>query len=234
MKPEEIKLSDWTRMFLGEVPAEFYVELLIRGALIYLLLMVSMRLLGKRMSGHISNLELAAMVALASAIGVPMLSPMNGILPAIIIAMIIVAITRLVAYFGIKSEKFESLSQGEIDTLVMDGVMHLDCMRKVRVTRERLFAQLRSENMNQLGRVKRLYMEANGSFTMIQEEKPQPGLMLLPDWDEAFVSEKLKETNVSICKECGANKPTNGKVNDAEIKCTNCGANEWTQAVEER
>src|ERR1700712_2197316 len=97
MKPDEIKLSDWKRILFGQVPPEFYIELVIRGLLVYLLLMVAMRLLGKRMSGQVSRLEMIALVSLASAVGVPLLSPMNGILPAVIIAIIIVGVVRLIS-----------------------------------------------------------------------------------------------------------------------------------------
>src|SRR3954453_1426943 len=104
MKPEEIKLSDWSRILFGQVPPEFYIELIIRGFLVYALLMVSMRLLGKRMSSQISRLELAALVALASAIGVPLLSMTNGVLPAFIISIIIVGMTRLISFVGTRNE----------------------------------------------------------------------------------------------------------------------------------
>lgn len=203
MKPEEIKLSDWSRILFGQVPVEFYIELVIRGLFVYLLLMFAMRLLGKRMSSQMSRLELAALVSLASAIGVPLLSPTNGLLPALIIAIIIVGMTRLIALLSIRSEKFESMTQDELDTLVQDGVMRLYIMKRVRITRERLFAQLRSENLNHLGMVKRVYMEANGTFSLVPNAAGQPGLLVLPDWDEAFIDEKLNRTNVIICKECG-------------------------------
>jgi len=230
MKPEEIKLTDWTRIFFGKVPPEFYVELILRGFLVYALLMMAMRLLGKRMSTQMSRLDMAALVALASAIGVPMLSPTNGILPAFIIAVIIVAITRALSVIAVKNQKFEQLTQGGLDTLVQDGVMRLDVMRQVRITRERLFAQLRSENLHHLGLVKRLYMEANGSFTLIKNEQSQPGLLVLPDWDKAFIGEKLHSTNIEICKECGAQKPRSAE-NASNVQCENCGAREWTKAV---
>src|SRR5690349_16696968 len=97
MKPDEIKLSDWARIFFGQVPPEFYGELIIRAVFIYALLMISMRLMGTRMSGQLSRLDLAAMVALASAIGVPILSPSNGLLPAVIIAVIVVSVSRVIA-----------------------------------------------------------------------------------------------------------------------------------------
>lgn len=233
MKPEEIKLSDWSRIFFGPVPPEFYLELVIRGVLVYFLLMFSMRMLGKRMSSQISRLELAALVSLASAIGVPLLSPMNGILPAFIIAAIIVGFTRLISYISLSSQKFENVTQGDLDTLVEDGVMKLNIMKRVRITRERLFAQLRSENLNHLGLVKRVYMEANGTFTLVPEDNPQPGLLVLPDWDETFIDEKLNWTNKTICRECGEEKPIRN-IDKAAESCPNCGADEWTKAVIEK
>jgi hypothetical protein len=46
MKPEEIYLSDWSRILIGEVPGSFYLEAIIRVVFIYLLLLVAMRLMG--------------------------------------------------------------------------------------------------------------------------------------------------------------------------------------------
>src|SRR5438045_6186477 len=196
MKPEEIKLNDWTRIFFGPVPAEFYIELIIRGFLVYVMLMVAMRLLGKRMAGHMSMLELTALVSLASAVGVPLLSPANGILPAIIITIIIVGVTRLISLLSIKNKNIADFTQEDLETLVEDGVMRLNIMQKVRITRERLFAQLRTENLNHLGNVKRMYMEANGVFTLVRNNVAQPGLLVLPDWDRDFIEEKVKGTNI--------------------------------------
>src|SRR5437763_1108140 len=147
MKPEDIHLSDWARILFGQVPWQFYIELIIRAFLVYVLLLVSMRLLGKRMATQLNGIELAAMVALASAIGVPLLSFTNGILPAFIIAFVIIVITRMVAAGTYKSQRFEVLTEGDIDSLVRNSVIDFQVMKRVRVTRERLFAQLRSEKI---------------------------------------------------------------------------------------
>jgi uncharacterized membrane protein YcaP (DUF421 family) len=232
MKPEEIKLSDWSRIIFGPVPAEFYIELVLRGFFVYLLLMVSMRLLGKRMSSQLSRIELAAMVAFASAVGVPLLSPSNGLLPAVIIAVIIVGMTRLIALLSARSQKFESIAQDDLDTLVFDGVMNLSVMERVRISRERLFAQLRSENFNHLGSLRRVYMEANGTFTLVPKEGSHPGLLILPDWDKPFIDEKLTKTNITVCNRCGEEKPYHTNID--EITCINCGADNWTAAVVEK
>ncbi|MBE7170592.1 MAG: DUF421 domain-containing protein [Williamsia sp.] len=231
MRPEEIKLSDVQRILFGQVPPEFYIELVIRGLLSYLLLIVAMRLLGSRMSGHISRLEMAALVSLSSAIGVPLLSPMNGILPAFIIAMIIVVISRIIARLSIKSKKVEDVTQGEFDTLIEDGIMDLDTMKKCSITRERLFSELRSLQVSHLGHVKRLYMEAGGAFTFVPNEQAFPGLLVLPGWDKDFLDDQIEWTNTTICKECGERKMQSIVISDDQVTCTNCGAREWTRSV---
>jgi uncharacterized membrane protein YcaP (DUF421 family) len=162
MTKEQIKLFDFRRILLGDVPAEFYIELVLRSLFVYLLLMIAMRFIGKRMSSRLGRTELVALVTLAATIGLPLTAPERGVLPAAIIAVLVVIISRWIATKAVKDTGFETFSQGGIDTLVKDGVMDLNTMKKVRMTRERLVSQLRQSNVKQLGEVKRLYMEANG------------------------------------------------------------------------
>ena len=233
MKPEEIKLSDWIRILFGQVPPEFYIELIIRAFLIYALLMICMRLMGNRMSGQISRIDMAAMVALASAIGVPMLSPTNGMLPAFIIAFIVVAISRIIAKLSFRNQHFEEITQDDIDVLVEESVMQPEIMKRTRISRERLFAQLRSEKIAHLGKVKRVYLEAGGTFSLVENEEPKPGLMVLPEWDEDFIHDKLQETDIIICRNCGEKKPDNVPA-DKSTKCPHCGDSDWTKAFTEK
>src|ERR1700712_4738964 len=108
MKKQEIHITDWLRIVMGEVPPGFYLELVIRSALIFLLLMVAMRFMGKRMSGLLSRNELVAMVSLAAAIGTPLTTPDRGILPAVIIAIVVVYIERWISAKAFRNEAFES------------------------------------------------------------------------------------------------------------------------------
>jgi uncharacterized membrane protein YcaP (DUF421 family) len=224
MKEFEIYLWDYQRIFIGDVPGAFYIEVIIRAILTYIILIASMRLMGRRMASQLSRIEMAAMVSLAAAIGVPLQSPDRGILPALVIAIIVVGIERAISYYASKNEKFEDVTQDDLDTLVKDSVLQLDKMQRTRITKDRLCAHLRSEQVTHLGAVERLYMEADGSFTLIKSPDPKPGLNILPAWDEDFVNE-LKFTNVVVCNNCG-----NGK-QESDNTCTNCGNEEWDNAV---
>src|SRR6195952_684045 len=118
MKKEEIHFSDWLRILIGEVPGAFYLELLLRAVLIFLLLMLSMRLMGKRMSGLLSRNELVAMVSLAAAVGTPLTSPERGIFPAVVIAIVVIYIERGISTIAFRNEKFERYAVGKLDILV--------------------------------------------------------------------------------------------------------------------
>lgn len=228
MNPQDIHLTDWSRILVGAVPASFYIELAIRAAVIYLLLMVCMRLMGKRMSSQLGRNELAALVSLAAAIGVPLQAPDRGLLPAFVIAFIVVFTERWIASKTYRSQSFERFSQGNIDMLVKDSVMDLATMKKVRLTRERLVAQLRASGIKQLGAVQRFYMEANGSFTLIEEKDPKAGLSIIPRWDTEY-SDRFKKTGeMMVCQACGYCRKSPF---DFKSKCTNCGDCTWTEAV---
>lgn len=230
MKSQDIHLSDWLRILVGEVPATFFIELLIRSIVVYLVLMVSMRSMGKRMSSQLSRNELAALVSLAAAVGIPMMAPDRGLLPAAVIAFILIAIERWIAKRSCKNEKFESFSQGSISTLITDGVIDMNELKHVNLSHERVLAQLRTQGLLQLGAVSRFYMEASGNFTLVRNPKPTPGLSVLPPWDDPMRNLFKEHPERQICVQCGLPQNEN---RSTYAKCPNCGAKKWVTAVEE-
>lgn len=228
MKKEDIKFDDLYRIFIGEVPLTFYLELIIRAAVIYLLLMLAMRLMGKRMSGLLSRNEMVAMVSLAAAVGTPLTSPDRGILPAVIIALVVVYIERWVSAKASGNEKFERYAIDKLDILVSDAVIDLDTLKKVRISRERLMAELRGSGVKQLGSVKRFYIEASGAFTLIKNAEPNEGMLILPSWDHDFC-ERLKTSETQVaCYNCGLLQPISITPSTA---CPHCGDSQWNIAV---
>lgn len=229
MKSDEIKITDWMRILVGNVPGAFYIELIIRAAFVYLLLMVAMRFLGKRMSSTIGRNEMVAMVTLAATIGIPLQAPDKGLLPAVLITIMVVLIGRWIAAKAFKDQEFERFSQGNVSAIVNDSVMDLTVMKEVRVTRERLVAQLRNSGIKQLGEVKRLYMEANGGFSLIENEEEKPGLFIIPRWDDEIYGQFKRSDKLLACENCGITKEK--PFEPEETPCDNCGHNVWTPAV---
>lgn len=228
MGADDIDISDIMRIILGEVPWIFLLEVIVRIFFVYLLLMLSMRLMGKRMANTMSSVEIAALVSLAAAIGVPVLAPDRGLLPAVIIALVVVSIHRLIAHYSFKKQKFETIAQGDLSVLVEDGRLLLNVMQQNRLTRERLFAEFRSNGLHNLGRVRRAYLEASGNFTTMIFEDEKAGLSLIPRWDEDFLKEQPKADGTLVCGSCGTLAQ---HMVEQETKCPCCGSKDWRDAV---
>jgi len=225
MKPEDIHINDWQRIFIGDVPGGFYLEVVLRIVVIYLILMVSMRLMGKRMASQLSRNEMIGMVSLAAAIGVPLQSPDRGILAAVVIAAIVISIQQVIATVATKSESLQTLTQGKLTKLVEDGRLDLTSMQQVGITRERAFAQLRSNSIRHLGEVKRLYFEAGGNFTLIKNFDVVPGLAILPIWDKEYQRQISTVSEQLVCENCG-------RMSDRrDATCPDCGNKHFIPAV---
>jgi uncharacterized membrane protein YcaP (DUF421 family) len=228
MKPEEIHITDWMRIVMGDVPASFLVEVIIRIFFIYIMLLVLMRLMGKRMAGQFGRNEMAAIVSLAAAIGVPLQAPDRGLLPIVIIGLTIVSIQWYISRRAMQSTRFENLVMDDVNTLIRDGRMLLDRLKITRITQERLMAELRHHNIDNLGKVQRAYMEANGAFSIMQYGDARPGLSTLPGWDTGFKQEQPKAPGQFACCNCGNIVESRQKPTAA---CECCDEKSWDEAV---
>lgn len=229
MKPDEIQFWDLQRIFIGEIPAIFFIELIFRCLFIYFLLIFSMRMMGKRMSTQIGRNEMAAVVSLAAAVGIPLMNPDRGLLPGAIIAVVIIIMQRFISKLTINNETLESVTQDDLSILVKDSVMDLSKMKKNRISRARLVAQLRSLGIRNLGMVDRLYLESNGMFSLVKREEEQPGLSLIPAFDTAFQAQMRVDKNRCACYACG--RLHDSAYFNTPLRCENCGASHWAEVV---
>jgi len=217
MESWQIHLGDWVRILFGNMPPEFLVEVLIRVVFIYLLVIFCIRMMGKRMAAQLSRNELVAISSLAASIGIPIQTPDRGLLPALLVALIVVAAQRIVAVRIFRHERFETRSQGHISILVDNCCLNIKAMKRARITRQEIFARLRSYRIKHLGQVKRLYFEASGDFTLVRNPEPQPGLSVLPLEDTEFRSAQRYDQDLYVCNNCGAKTSESGK------PCASCG-----------
>jgi uncharacterized membrane protein YcaP (DUF421 family) len=228
MKKEDIHLDDLKRIFIGQAPLEFMLEVIIRTAIIYLLLLVVMRLLGKRMNAQLSVTEMAVMITMGAIIAVPAQIPERGILPSLVVLLCVLALQRGLSWWSFRQRGAEVTLQGDVDLLVKDGVIQLDKLQEARVSHQQLFGQIRAHDLVHLGQVKRLYLEGGGHFSIFKNKHPKPGLSTLPEKDAKLHDEEPRADSLSACLYCGyVVKPT------ATMQpCPNCDHNAWTYAVQ--
>jgi uncharacterized membrane protein YcaP (DUF421 family) len=227
MNSGSINIADFRRILFGEAPPAFLLEAILRITFLYLLLVISMRLLGRRMASALNRNDMAALVSLAAAVRIPMQDPERGLIPAFIIGIVVVAVIRSINVISVSNEKIERQTQGTYDVLVSDGVLNTKEMMHNGISKQHVFSEIRSKGIDNLGKVKRLYMETSGSFTLIIREKPLNGLSILPEWDTEFRKEQKFSNEISACKECGYTISAKSL-----LKCPNCSSDSWEKAAQ--
>jgi uncharacterized membrane protein YcaP (DUF421 family) len=226
MNKEEIQPWDWQRILFGNSPALFMLEVVIRTIIMLLLLLIVMHLLGKKMSAAAGTLELSIIITLGAIVSVPLQIPERGILPSAIILFCVIVFYRLLSWLNFKSKKSEVLTIGNISLIIHDGIINLDELRKAALSHEQLFTQLRNKKIKSLGEVRRTYLEPGGSFSIIRESPPRPGLSVLPMADLELYEKTGRTRDFKSCTSCGFTRDA-GNEPEKNIDCPVCGINNW-------
>ncbi|RYY16952.1 MAG: DUF421 domain-containing protein [Cytophagaceae bacterium] len=227
MKKEDIMFGDWHRWLFGEAPPSFVGETAIRALLIFLVMVVIMRLMGRRMKGQMSVTELAVVLTLGAVIAGPMQIPTAGLLPSVAVLVALLFMHRFTNWLAFKSRRAELVQQGDAALLVRDGLLDLPAMQRQALSQEQLFGQLRNESIAQLGELRRVYFEANGRLSIYKLTEPQPGLSVLPRADAPPAAISGPAFNKQVCATCGH---VPAATDHAGTHCLRCQAQNWVPA----
>lgn len=228
MKKEEIHWGDWYRILIGSAPETFLLEVLLRTIFMYLILLVVLRLMGKRMGGQLTIAELAVMLTLGAIICVPMQIPDRGVLQGALVLVCALVFQRGLTLAGFNNSRVEKIMQGTETMLVKNGVIQVDALNNANISRQQLYAILRSQNIYNLGEVERIYLEACGLFSVYRYAEARPGLPISPGNDHAII-EDFKTQDFLVCASCG--QPAGDKHFDHDRHCSNCKSKHWEPAI---
>jgi uncharacterized membrane protein YcaP (DUF421 family) len=217
------------RILLGTAPSSFILEVLLRTCLVYAILVIVVRLLGKRMTGQLSNLELAVMLVLGAIVSAPMQIPERGIAPGALLLVLLLGLQRTLSALATRSARFERWLLGRTSILVKDGRIQLEALHRARISREQLLSTLRTQRFRHLGEVRRVYLESSGSFSVLRAPNPGPGLTLAADFDPSREPPAARAVPLVACGECGKVE----KDDAHPQRCVVCGRSMWRSAVGE-
>jgi uncharacterized membrane protein YcaP (DUF421 family) len=222
---------DWHSILLGEEKWSFLPEVAIRSAVMFLLIIFSLRILGKRSVTQLSVFELGVIIGLGSAAGDPMFYKDVGLLPGMLVFFIVIALYRLVTYLINHSDKIEKAFEGEPVYLVEGGKFNCKNFEKEPIAHDEFFAQLRQNHVTHLGQVELAIIETNGAISIYfyPDDKVQFGMPVLPHLCNIKLTE-LSKPGMYACTYCGQVVRT--KEFTKELACTECSKKEWIEAID--
>lgn len=141
----------------------------IRAIVLYILVLVVMRLMGKREIGQLQPFELAISIMIADLATIPMADTgipiSNGIIP--ILGLLLMHL--LISIINIKSIKARKIICGKPAILIYRGRIDETVMKKERFTINELQERLRGNNVINIGDVEYAILETSGQVTVIQK-----------------------------------------------------------------
>jgi uncharacterized membrane protein YcaP (DUF421 family) len=216
---------------LGSEDWTFLWEIAIRTFTMFLVIILGIKILGKRGIKQLSIFELVVIIGLGSAAGDPMLYKEVGILSALIVFGVVILLYRLMTYIVEKFHKVELLLEGKPKIIIRNGAFCVEDSGEKDFGTEELFAALRQHNVSQLGQVKLAIEEITGEISVFyyEEKKVKYGLPILP-----YASKILKiipSDGFYACANCAYTE----KKNQGESgKCKKCSRKEWVQANKQK
>lgn len=150
------------------------VTAFIRTIILYLILIIGLRLTGKRQIGELEPIELVLTMLLSDLASVPMqdfgIPLLNGLVPIITL----LSLSTLFSYFSMRSMRFRSLVCGEPAIIIREGKLLQDVMRHNRLTLDELLEELRSQGISDLDDVKYAVLETSGQLSVLLRSDRQP------------------------------------------------------------
>lgn len=147
----------------------------LRSIVLYIIVLIVMRLMGKREIGQLQPFELAISIMIADLASTPMADAgipiSNGIIP--ILALLVMHL--IISMFNIKSIRAREILCGKPSILIYRGRIDEKMLRKERFTINELEERLRGNNVVNIGDVEYAILETSGQITVIQKpEKKTP------------------------------------------------------------
>ena len=146
----------------------------LRTVLLYALLIVGLRLTGKRQIGQLEPIEFVLMMLLSDLASVPMQDFGLPLLQGVIPIATLLAISTLLSGISMCSVRFRSLVCGEPTLIIRDGILQQSAMKRSRLTLDEVLEELRVQGVSALDDVKYAVLETSGQLSVLLRADVQP------------------------------------------------------------
>jgi uncharacterized membrane protein YcaP (DUF421 family) len=223
------EIFEWNRLLYNDLPESFLLEVIFRSTIMFVVLLLTLKVAGKRGVKQLSVFETVIIIALGSAAGDPMFYEEVGIIPPITVFLVIILLYRLVTWLTGKSKRFEEFIEGKTECIISEGKFSIATFKKESLAQDEFFSELRLKSIEHLGQVKNAFMETSGEISVFyyEDHDVQPGLPILPFLFK-LKSKTIPAEGIYSCTFCG-NTESHKQGN---ALCSVCAQSEWVEAID--
>ena len=221
-------MMDLHKIFMEGANYEFAVEIIGRTLFMFLLILIVLRLSGRRGVRQLTLFEVAIILGLGSAAGDPMFQENIPVIYSVIVLFSVIILYKLITFMASRSKLITRLMEGKEMIIVKDGMFSIKESRESSFSQREFFAELRNHSIEHLGQVRFALLEVDGTISILRYEKEniKYGLPLFP-MDYKKIN-PLTTAGPYACMFCGN---VERKLNTEKPVCQRCKRTDWAIAI---
>lgn len=156
-----------TDLFQLSAPWWYFV---LRAAAIYLLVMLLVRISGKRAVGQFTPFDLVLLILIGNAVQNGMNGGDNSLTGAALLASCLIGLNYAVAFIVSRNPRARRLIEGEAVVLARDGKVFRDVLRQQLVSNADFHEAMRETGCNDIERIRVATLETNGHISIVLKD----------------------------------------------------------------
>ena len=137
-------------------------EKIVRPILVYIFLVVGLRLAGKRELAQLNPFDLVVLLTISNTVQNAIIGNDNSVTGGLVGAATLLIVNYVVIRFLYHHERIDRLVEGESETLVDQGTVRMDRLRRNLVTLAELDAEAHRQGYESLREIERCDLDPNG------------------------------------------------------------------------
>ena len=154
--------------------AHILAEIVLRTAVIYLVVLIGVRLSGKREVGQMTPFDLTLLLLISNSVQNAMTGPDNSLIGGVIAAATLLIMNYGVAELAGANRRFRKFVEGQPSLLVHDGQVISSHMAKEHVSMDELERAMREHGINSYHEVALAVLEVDGTISFLRYDDLQP------------------------------------------------------------
>lgn len=182
----------------------------IRAAIIYVVIIIAVRLMGKRQVGELKPHELVITILISAIAVIPLEENSMPLANCLVPIMLFVSLEIIMSVISMKSLWFRNLLQGRPIFIIRQGKLDQKKLKQLRLTMDDVVDALRQKDIFDISQVEDAVIETNGSISVLPKAEYQPITA-----SDISLSVKEKGMPVAIVID---GKPVNEYFNEYKLK----------------
>lgn len=173
---------------------------LVRGFILYFVIILFMRFMGKHQLGELQPTELVITILISEIAAMPMEDNENPIINSIIAVALLSCLEIINSVIIMKSTKIRYFLEGKPAIIINEGKLNQKKLKDLRFTADDILDQLRQKDIFNLDEVDYAVVETNGNLSIMKSDNQnnkKSGLPVLVVNDGKIIKSAIKDADLN-------------------------------------